>query len=335
MSAPGEPKGVCPVQHVKPAAAPAPSGGCPVKHDLPAPTPAGDASACPVSHEARSGLLASRSVYRPLAGAPAFPAARKREESSQAIVGDIFPDSKPSPGQRLPLSAIPAASSIPKSARAVWPPAGAAAAAAPAAAATGAPLPPPSASSKEQLVCDSAALAGSSSSPASAGAGAAPGSGSGSGTGSKGDETWTFPSQQRFYNAMVKKGWDPKERDMLFVVSIHNTINERSWRQVLEYERLHASECKTPALMKFMGKPDELSIKAQLRSYLGYAKPFDRHDWIVDRCGKDVRYILDFYDGASTDPSVPASTYIDVRPAPTVEGVIDRARVWVNSFFQI
>ncbi len=28
-----------------------------------------------------------------------------------------------------------------------------------------------------------------------------------------------------------------------------------------------------------------------------YELPFDRHDWIVDRCGKDVRYIIDYYDG--------------------------------------
>lgn len=23
--------------------------------------------------------------------------------------------------------------------------------------------------------------------------------------------------------------------------------------------------------------------------------PFDRHDWTVDRCGKEVRYVIDFY----------------------------------------
>ena len=23
--------------------------------------------------------------------------------------------------------------------------------------------------------------------------------------------------------------------------------------------------------------------------------PFDRHDWYVDRCGKEVRYVIDFY----------------------------------------
>lgn len=23
--------------------------------------------------------------------------------------------------------------------------------------------------------------------------------------------------------------------------------------------------------------------------------PFDRHDWIIDRCGKEVRYVIDYY----------------------------------------
>jgi hypothetical protein len=23
--------------------------------------------------------------------------------------------------------------------------------------------------------------------------------------------------------------------------------------------------------------------------------PFDRHDWVVDRCGQEVRYVIDFY----------------------------------------
>ena len=29
---------------------------------------------------------------------------------------------------------------------------------------------------------------------------------------------------------------------------------------------------------------------------MGYQLPFDRHDWIVDRNGKEVRYVIDYYD---------------------------------------
>jgi hypothetical protein len=28
---------------------------------------------------------------------------------------------------------------------------------------------------------------------------------------------------------------------------------------------------------------------------VGRPLPFDRHDWYVDRCGKEVRYVIDFY----------------------------------------
>lgn len=37
-----------------------------------------------------------------------------------------------------------------------------------------------------------------------------------------------------------------------------------------------------------MGNPWKLSPKAQLKSYAGYGFPFDRHDWFVDRGGKQV-----------------------------------------------
>lgn len=53
-----------------------------------------------------------------------------------------------------------------------------------------------------------------------------------------------------------------------------------------------------------------------------YAAPFDRHDWVIDRCGHKVRYIIDFYSGGSASPAGNLSFYLDVRPAPdTVEGI--------------
>lgn len=45
-----------------------------------------------------------------------------------------------------------------------------------------------------------------------------------------------------------------------------------------------------------------------------YAAPFDRHDWIVDRCGTEVRYIVDFYNGSPT-ATKPVAIHIDARPA--------------------
>ena len=41
-----------------------------------------------------------------------------------------------------------------------------------------------------------------------------------------------YPSQQMFYNAMRRKGWNPSEDDMQAVVAIHNGVNERAWSEV-------------------------------------------------------------------------------------------------------
>lgn len=59
-----------------------------------------------------------------------------------------------------------------------------------------------------------------------------------------------------------------------------------------------------------------------------YELPFDRHDWIVDRCGKEVRYIIDYYDGGEVDNKYQFAL-LDVRPAmDSVENVWDRMRVF-------
>lgn len=58
-----------------------------------------------------------------------------------------------------------------------------------------------------------------------------------------------------------------------------------------------------------------------------YELPFDRHDWIVDRCGKDVRYVIDYYDGGLVDKDY-RFALLDVRPAmDSVDNVWDRMRV--------
>lgn len=134
-------------------------------------------------------------------------------------------------------------------------------------------------------------------------------------------ETWTYPSEQMFWNAMLRKGWRWKDdelepHDMTNIISIHNANNEQAWKEVLKWEAFHCSECpEGPRLMKFGGKAKEFSPRARFRSWLGYELPFDRHDWIVDRCGKQVRYIIDYYDGGQVDPDTYQFTLLDVRPA--------------------
>eukprot|EP00808_Paulinella_micropora_P001479 g64772.t1 len=148
-------------------------------------------------------------------------------------------------------------------------------------------------------------------------------------------ETWIYPSPQRFFNAMARKGHDPDEDDMETIVNIHNNINERAWQQILEWEEELHPDCKRPMLSSFEGKPDELSLRARFYSITGIrSPPFDRHDWTVDRCGRKVRYIIDFYTGRSIDPFIPA-VYLDVRPSLTLGGVWDRARMFTRQTMTI
>lgn len=67
-------------------------------------------------------------------------------------------------------------------------------------------------------------------------------------------------------------------------------------------------------LKSFGGKASDYSPRARIRHLMGYELPFDRHDWIVDRCGKEVRYIIDYYDGGSVDSKFQFAI-LDVRPA--------------------
>lgn len=138
------------------------------------------------------------------------------------------------------------------------------------------------------------------------------------------EEYWIYPSQSQFYEAMKRKSYNPHKDDMSVIVPVHNIINEMAWRRILEWESKYKESCGQPRLKQFMGKPDDPSPKSRLLSWFGYSTPFDRHDWVVDRCGQDVRYVLDFYQGQkalSADPtdklSAMVSVHIDARPAFT------------------
>ena len=65
-----------------------------------------------------------------------------------------------------------------------------------------------------------------------------------------------------------------------------------------------------------------------------YSLPFDRHDWVVDRNGQEVRYVIDFYEGRRVKGSAsdaPVSIYLDVRPAlDSFQALFDR--IYVNIF---
>lgn len=143
--------------------------------------------------------------------------------------------------------------------------------------------------------------------------------------------TWTYPSPQMFYNSLARKNklGDTAEHEMESVVALHNNMNEKTWTRVQEWESV-VNHDGTPKLLKFTGRPTDLSPKALFKHYvLGHPLPYDRHDWTILRPdGTTVRYVIDYYydesrareDAASAKPDLrdtaaTPSLLVDVRPA--------------------
>jgi cytochrome c heme-lyase len=80
--------------------------------------------------------------------------------------------------------------------------------------------------------------------------------------------------------------------------------------------------CGGPRLHSFLGLSTTLSPKARINTWLGYTAPFDRHDWVVDRCGTRIEYVIDFYAGKDSGRGDgKLNFYLDVRPKlNTLEG---------------
>ncbi len=50
---------------------------------------------------------------------------------------------------------------------------------------------------------------------------------------------WSYPSEQMFYNALRRKGYDARDEDIPAVVAIHNAVNEMAWSKVRAWEAMH------------------------------------------------------------------------------------------------
>lgn len=146
---------------------------------------------------------------------------------------------------------------------------------------------------------------------------------------SDGRGNWVYPSQQQFFSALKRKQYNADAKDMTTIIPIHNAVNEKAWLEILKWEAgWGAEKCGGPKLVRFEGDSTKLTPRARFNMFLGNVRPFDRHDWLVDRCGKQVEYVLDFYTG-SPDPLQPErpSFYLDVRPKlNSWEGI--KMRAW-------
>jgi cytochrome c heme-lyase len=155
---------------------------------------------------------------------------------------------------------------------------------------------------------------------------------------------WIYPSERQFFEALMRKGNTPSSTtsptelatSVASIIPIHNAVNERAWQQILEWENKAprsdpgSKKCGGPKLYAFRGlgvDPQFLSPRARINNLMGYQLPFDRHDWVVERCGGErIEYVIDFYQGKSLGSNSGSaglaanagpgklSFYLDVRP---------------------
>jgi len=134
-----------------------------------------------------------------------------------------------------------------------------------------------------------------------------------------------------FFDALSRKAHAPNAADMAAVVPIHNAVNERAWQLIKGWEmgdrwaRGMNAGCGGPRLRSFRGESGRLTGRARVYGWLGYERPFDRHDWVVERCAgssgkgkgkegeggvREVEYVIDFYRGRGGA----GNFFLDVRP---------------------
>ncbi|OAL64030.1 cytochrome c heme lyase [Trichophyton rubrum] len=184
---------------------------------------------------------------------------------------------------------------------------------------------------------------------------------------------WEYPSPQQMYNAMLRKGYMDTPQDAVeSMVSVHNFLNEGAWQEIVDWERTFSKglvqgwqKCRRgsenlamdlerermrsgvgggiddePRLARFMGRPQDLTPKAQFFQLLGRiypskfgtAPPFDRHDWYVLRKtpqgDKEIRYVIDYYSGPP-EPTGEPVFFLDIRPAvDTPTAAAERLLKW-------
>ncbi|KAK5030847.1 holocytochrome c synthase, partial [Cryomyces antarcticus] len=118
------------------------------------------------------------------------------------------------------------------------------------------------------------------------------------------------------YNALLKKGYDDTPAEHVeSMVAVHNFLNEGAWAEIVEWERRFSGglmkgwqlskkgeeaaaaasardrQTQDPKLVRFMGRPDEMTPKAKMLQVMSWIypagfnnePPFDRHDWFVQR----------------------------------------------------
>jgi cytochrome c heme-lyase len=118
-----------------------------------------------------------------------------------------------------------------------------------------------------------------------------------------GEGNWEYPSPQQMYNALLRKGYtDTDATAVESMVSVHNFLNEGAWAEIVEWERrfsrglskgweickngeegsmvganfsadVNEEEVPQPKLIRFMGRPKEMTPKAAMIQVMGWVYP--------------------------------------------------------------
>ncbi len=175
---------------------------------------------------------------------------------------------------------------------------------------------------------------------------------------------WENPSANQLYRSLKRKNKGIDHNDAASVAHIHEAVTSQTWDQIMEYEADYgvSSKCKVNdiKLARFQGMYGIDSYKAKFMGFFFGLKPYDRHDWTIDRCGQEVKYIIDYYaipvddandvqedvnhthnikgDKEHIETTQETTTSIqqkkpqelmytiDARPAPTFMGMVNRMR---------
>jgi cytochrome c heme-lyase len=139
------------------------------------------------------------------------------------------------------------------------------------------------------------------------------------------EDTVDFESMAQVFEYMRLTGTHLDDRELRVIAA--GISYRAAWRGIMDFESLPrlgcgCAEAKFVKLLTNQGP----TIKSQFLGALGYSTPFDRMDYIVDRCGTHHRYIVEFYQTSETEFKV------DARPAfNSGTGWIDR--VFRRPFF--
>ncbi|KAK5635406.1 hypothetical protein RRF57_011118 [Xylaria bambusicola] len=118
-----------------------------------------------------------------------------------------------------------------------------------------------------------------------------------------GQGNWEYPSPQQMYNALLRKGYtDTDVTAVESMVGVHNFLNEGAWGEIMEWEKRFAGglykgwrKCSRgeqnfeenvkkygyekeveelqPSLVRFQGRPQEMTPKAAMIQVMGWIYP--------------------------------------------------------------